>query len=299
MNHKGTQRRAKEREQAIFSLFSSPVVRLPRPGDCGAIPKSREAACGKPPRKNPKSGLKVFILCVFLAALPPAGASGQPPASEYPWPREELEQVLASPDFGGEEDSWGIRLRETGETTKEERRPSPLDLSFFWRRMRNIQEFFGKALRDALVIVIAAAAGIVIFLLRRTKRNAGSASGETRFLRGKSPGSPENSRGLLAEARRLHARGDIRGAWACCLRASRAAYTASLGLVFAPGATEYNCLHLVRAACGDASGGFGRLVDGWIQAAYAGRLPPAEAFEEACEFCRRLAEQPGEEKAGA
>jgi hypothetical protein len=231
--------------------------------------------------------VKVFILCVFLAALPCARAfTRELPAGGTSWPREELEEVLASPDFGGEEESWGIRFREAKE---QEEASAALDLSSFWERLRKIREFFGKALRGILAAVIVGAAGVTIFRLLKTGGKGVRASRSLRSLGARPSGPRDEPLGLLENARAFYARGEIREAWAFCLRAARAAYSASRGLVFPPGATEYNCLSLVREAGGDSSGGFGRLVNGWIQAAYAGRVPSPGAFEEALEFCRALA----------
>jgi hypothetical protein len=234
--------------------------------------------------------VKVFILCAFLALLPCAGAfTREPPAAESSWPQEDLEKVLASPDFGGVDESWGIRFRKTEEKEDEKEEKLSLDLSSFWERFGKVREFFGKALRSLLAILILGAAGFTIFLLLKTRGKGFPASQKPRSAGVRPPGPRDEPLGLLENARAFYARGDIREAWAFCLRAARAAYSASRGLVFPPGATEYNCLSLVREAGGDSSGGFGRLVNGWIQTAYAGHLPSGEAFEEALEFCRALA----------
>jgi hypothetical protein len=94
----------------------------------------------------------------------------------------------------------------------------------------------------------------------------------------------------------MYTRGRTREAWALCFRAARAAYGVSQGLAFPPGATPYHCLSLVREAGRDVSGGFARLVRSWVYCAYAGKLPPGSAFEEAFDFCHSLL---GEEKANA
>ncbi|MCL1818812.1 MAG: hypothetical protein FWG35_07760, partial [Spirochaetaceae bacterium] len=247
------------------------------------------AGAARSARRGGENGLmqgaaKILLVCVFLFALFPGGVLAEESSPQESIPYEELKEVLSSPDFGGEEETWGIRFRR-----EEEEKDTPsADISFLWEYLAGIREFFGKALRVVLAIIIAAAACFTIFWLYKTKKRKSFFGGDTVCVRGVFRDLPEDADVLLEKAEALHARGDLRGAWAACLRAARAAYTASRGLVFPAEATEYNCLSLVRRADGDASGGFARLVSGWIQTAYAGRLPPAGAFEEAVGFCRSV-----------
>ena len=232
-----------------------------------------------------QGAVKVLTVCVFLSALFPCGLFAEEVSPRETFPREALNEVFGSPDFGGEEETWGIRLRR-GEEKKEDT-PSA-NLSLLWDSFAGMRELFGKALRGVLVVLIIAAAGFTIFWLYRARKRKNPFGADTVSARGVSRNLPEDPDALLEKAASLYAHGDLRAAWAACLRAARAAYTASRGLVFPADATEYNCLTLVRRADADATGGFARLVSGWIQAAYAGRLPPAEAFEDAVGFCRSV-----------
>ncbi|MCL1817798.1 MAG: hypothetical protein FWG35_02625, partial [Spirochaetaceae bacterium] len=229
---------------------------------------------------------KILAVCVFISALLPHGIFAEELSPRESFPREALNEVYSSPDFGGEEETWDIRFRRK-EEEKNTDTPS-MDFSFLRDNFAGMRELFGKTLRVVLGVLIAAVAGFTIFWLSRARKRKRGSGGDTASTRGVFRETPEDLDALLEKAGVLYARGDSRGAWAACLRAARAAYTASRGLVFPAEATEYNCLSLVRRAGGDATGGFARLVSGWVQAAYAGRLPPAAAFEEAVGFCRSV-----------
>jgi hypothetical protein len=243
---------------------------------------------------TPRTLLAVAALFCLLPAskLFPEGAG--PPAGTQAAPLEELGEVFASPDFGQWREIWRIRGRggQDGEARQTRDQPTYLSRLAAWNG--KTKEFLAHALRFTLVAAIAGFGLFSVYRLSRMEKKP-PARKNGRFY-GEPPPSPDKPRELLRGARDLYGQGRVREAWALCFRAARAAYGVSRGLAFPSGATAYGCLSLAQEAGCDASGGFARLVRGWISCAYAGRLPPGEAFEEALGFCHSLL---GEEASGA
>jgi hypothetical protein len=235
-------------------------------------------------RKVPRNPRAVPALLLALFLLP-----GFVRAEDAP-PVEALREILASPDFGGERDGWGIRFKE-----RKEEEPVLPAASF---RTERSNETAARILR--LILILAAVAVILFSLislrgLRREKpfrksRQFGTAAPPEK--------SPEER---LGQARVFFARGELREAWAACLGAFIGA-CARDGHVIPPEATEYECLDLVRSwtASGDPHEeerifrGFSRLVSRWTALAYGGVRPPEGAFEEAIRFCSSLLRSPAE-----
>ncbi|MDR3200162.1 MAG: hypothetical protein LBT68_01775 [Spirochaetales bacterium] len=231
--------------------------------------------------------VKALVVCALLAVLPSAGAVSQ--ENNSPVPLADLQEVLGSPDFGGVREGWGIRLKNPPAENEEE--VTDFDLSRLPEWFKIIKEISGKTLRFILILALGALAVFLIVRLYKTGALQAYRPGGGREVHGIPREAAPDPRDLLEKARLLHARGGIREAWALCLRAAREAYTASLGIDFPAGATEYNCLAIVREAGEDSSGGFTRLVGDWIQFAYGGRTPPGGSFEQALVFCDCLLEK--------
>ncbi|MDR1933559.1 MAG: hypothetical protein LBQ57_12150 [Spirochaetales bacterium] len=251
----------------------------------------RKAVRAEENRRKTRFSAKALVFCALLAALSPAKAAGQeadaasPPREFSGIPLADLKEILASPDFGGSQEGWGIRFKNPA---KKEEQTEGFDFSLLPDRFKRVKEFLGYALR---LILILGAGITVFFLIFRRYRLRGSRTyrpGRAGKMYGLSRDTAQTPRELLERARGLYARGEAREAWAFCLGAARAAYTASRGIVFPPDATEYNCLAIVRDSGEDSSGGFARLVFDWIQFAYAGRPPSGGSFEQALEFCGSL-----------
>ncbi|MDR1315540.1 MAG: hypothetical protein LBK13_01595 [Spirochaetales bacterium] len=237
-----------------------------------------------------KTLLAAVVFCLLSAPLVfPDGAD--PPTAEESAavPLEKLEEVLASPDFGGWRETWRIRLKQEPESTDEQ---SALPDFPKLTVNRTLRELIARTLR---FILIAALSGFAVYAAWRFFHiEKDRVSGKTEKMYGKvSPA--DDPRGLLGRAGELYSRGSIREAWALCFRGARAACGASWGVVFPPGATPYNCLSLLRDQGRDIPEGFVRLVRYWVYYAYADRLPPEGAFEEALGFCHSLI---AEEKTG-
>jgi hypothetical protein len=234
----------------------------------------------KPRRNSP--AFPVLLLALFL--LP-----GFVQAEDAP-PEQALREVLASPDFGGERDGWGIRFKER----KEE---GPV-LSVTPFRTEGSNETAARILRLTLILAAAAVILFSIINLRRLRREKPL----RKFRQFGTDSSPEKSpEERLERARVFFARGHIREAWAACLGALIGACERG-GLVIPPEATEYECLDLVRSwsAFGDPDEGerlfrgFSRLVSRWVALAYGGIRPGEGAFEETVDFCASLLRLPAE-----
>jgi hypothetical protein len=183
-----------------------------------------------------------------------------------------LEEVLLSPDFGGEKPGWGIRFRQ--------QRDNDLELPDIpWTT--EIAEFFAWVLRFFLVCGLLVLGGFLFFRLKRIRR--GQSPGPDYRSFGILPGKTESPESLLEKARAFYREGKIREAWACCFSGAIAAFSWYRGLAFPPDATEYDCLALVPV-----SPGFTALVARWVGFAYGGKIPPEGAFEAALDFSRSL-----------
>jgi hypothetical protein len=197
---------------------------------------------------------------------------------------EALDEILASPEFGGKRDSWGIRLKNP--ENPEELPDLETPLGSWAKKFRDLSAY---ALRLILMLAIA---GLGIFSLvrfyRTRKTSVDTAAGSRIMVRAAAPlpADPEPA-ALLEQARDLHDRGAVRDAWAVCLAAVIAAYTRCRGLSFPPDATEYDCLSRVRAG-GVPGEGFADLLSRWIHLAYRGTAPEEGDFEQALAFCQSL-----------
>jgi hypothetical protein len=240
-----------------------------------------------------KTLLAVVLFCLLSAPqVFPDDANPSAAGESGAVPMEKLEEILASPDFGGWRETWRIRLKQEPEF------PDEQTGSYDFPKLpeeKELREFMARMLR---FILIAAAGGFALYAAWRFFRMEKDRiiAGKTAKMYGKVSPPADDPRGLLGRAQELYGQGSIREAWALCFRGARAACGVSRGVVFPPGATPYNCLALVRDQGRDIPDGFVRLVRYWVYYAYAGRLPPDGAFEEALGFCHSLI---AEEKPGA
>jgi hypothetical protein len=221
---------------------------------------------------------RLLLLCFTLAALFPPGARGQ----ELPGPEADaltvLEEVLLSPDFGGETPGWGIRFKpRPGNGHGPELPPVP------W--LEGITRIFAWGLRFLLVSGLAVLGVLLGFRLQKMSREKSAGPVQTGLL--SPPRKQERPESLLERARTLHGEGKLREAWGYCFSGAVAAFSQYRGLVFPPNATEYDCLALAPAVPG-----FRGLVTAWVGLAYGGKIPPDGAFEGALDFCRSLLTPP-------
>ena len=198
-------------------------------------------------------------------------------------PIDVLNQILSSPDFGGQQEGWGIRLRNQKEATKQP------ELNFDW--LAKIKDFFGMVLFLILILLIIAAVGYIALRLYRLKKNSINKKGKnwkSSFLTRSGGTIISDPNTLLSEALLLHNQGMIRDAWAKCFLAAIAIYSTQDDLEFPVDATEYDCLSIVKKTKARNIEGFGALVLSWTGLAYGGKMPDNGIFEKAVEFCNSL-----------
>ncbi|QQO10481.1 hypothetical protein [Breznakiella homolactica] len=198
-------------------------------------------------------------------------------------PMDTLEEVLASPDFGGERKTWTIQLKDPPEQGE-----SPdFDIPD-WTEA--IKRGFGYFIRTLLVAAIGAAVVYAAYrLYRYSKLRTGQPFRKTsRIAPDAGPDSPE---ALLEQARKYFDQGFLREAWASCVAAAEGTYEIQGGLTFPADATEYECLAMVTRSGAPGAEGFGTLIRVWVSFAYGGKAPAPESFEETLAFCSALQEQ--------
>jgi len=203
-------------------------------------------------------------------------------------PMEKLQKILDSPDFGGETDSWGIKFKEKQDSGNIAR----FNLITMLEKLRFI---FAFALRLIIVICIAAAVVLIIIFVRKRvyKKEPKTEKYAMTILQGMPLGNPEL---ILQKAMDFYDQKNLRMAWGHCTAAAILSWTVYRGLVFPPGATESECTNIAcstPSCSGSEAHAFNRLINNWINFAYAGQFPPAGSFEEAAAFCRSMRESNG------
>jgi hypothetical protein len=251
----------------------------------------------------------ILALCLAAGGMPPVRACAEAPSpgGEGPpgpvmadlgsgAPLESLREIFDSEDFGGVREGWEIGLK----NRREDREPADFDPAPWLETIRRAAAF---TLR---LILILGLAGLGVFFIRYlyTHRGRKTAAPGGRQTTGRFYSRGESPESLLEKARRLYGRGEIRRAWGCCLAALLESWAQYRALCFPAGATEYECLALVRAAAatGEAEA-FSAFVNRWAALAYGGKPPPEGSFAEALAFCGSLipdpAAEPAAEKSGA
>ena len=234
-----------------------------------------------------KKNIQTAALAIFLATgllLPQRNVSAETINNNFfsseAVPMEVLQEILASPDFGGERDSWSIRLK----NQKEKETP---DFNFnFNPWLEIIKQAFAYILRLALICLIVLTA-ILIFHYVRKFRGGKTIFNMRRSLRTVQRSEDAEPAALLAQSRSHFSRGELRLAWGLCIAALFRTLTLHHGIAFQPGATEYDCLSAARSCGQDRK--LAVPVNHWIQFAYGGQIPPEDSYHEAVAYCMSLA----------
>jgi hypothetical protein len=200
-------------------------------------------------------------------------------------PLDALREILDSPDFGGEKDSWGIRFKNQSQLPE-------INFNPLVEKLRHI---FAVALRLILFAIIAGLFVFLFFYLFKFKGDGrggiGKAGGSViSILPDKSSRSPEF---FLNKAVAFYEQGNVRMAWGYCTAAAILSYSLYQGVVFPPNATENDCVNLVNLKTDgnfdfDKARGFNELINNWVNLAYAGRFLNAGSFNEALALCESL-----------
>jgi len=224
--------------------------------------------------KNSGKTIAIIALLLVTCFMPvPAFADETPIAS--------LQTILESPDFGGEKDSWGIKLKKPLEQMD-----MPNINTDFIEELRKI---FAIILRFILIIIIAGLLVLLFYYLSklRTKKPGKTKRSAASILQKKPIEDPKI---LLGKAIKFHERGETRLAWGYCTAAAIWSWPTYQGIVFPPNATESDCASLVISKANNNSQAhtFNKIIKHWVYFAYAGKLPPEGSFEEAINLCKNL-----------
>ena len=226
-----------------------------------------------------KNGALAAIILAFLFL--PGKTYAEEPANGAPL--ETLQNILESPDFGGEKDAWGIRFKKTPEIKN-----TP-DIS-----SDSLQRVFAHLLRIILIFFIAGFLVFIFIYIRRRhwKKTGGNKKNADQFIYAHNGDDPEK---LLDKALIFNKQGKTRLAWGYCAAAAIQSWRVYHGIAFSPNATESDCAEIVKSKISDdipqlkqLARDFNKLIMHWIYFAYAGRNPPEGSFEEAADLCVSL-----------
>lgn len=243
--------------------------------------------------KNKNPARTITIICIAIALFMPPGnaaAKENPQKKEdvrsYSWysfsgdePLEALHEILNSPDFGGEKDGWGIRLKHRQEKKTPDINPNLNVL------LEKIKQLVASSLRIILIGIIAFIA-IIIFKYLYKHRGGRAIFNKTRGIRPIPNPKGINPDKLLARSQELFNRGQFRQAWGLCIAAIFRALTVHRGIVFPPGATEYDCLDIARNAGQEDSPD--AAVNNWVSFAYGGQQLLPGDYWQAVDYCAAL-----------
>jgi hypothetical protein len=240
--------------------------------------------------------VKIALLVCLFTALPFSAYSQS--ASDFPddFPVADaqavldLQEILASPDFGSEREGWIIRFK-----NRDYEDVSDLDLEAGLEKIRNL---FGFLLRFFAVLVISTFAVFVIYWILKNRRQImrGELFTKKPFTLVKNRQSERHEKSVeslfsvFQMAEDFSQKGNLREAWAACFSGCLGAYALSCSIAFPADATEYDCLAIVRETADYREQGFGEIVQNWILFAYADRPPDKTAFERALAHGRSILE---------
>ena len=251
-------------------------------------------------RKSDTRFLKVVLLvCLFIVL--PFSAYSEITAEfpdDFPAAAEkavhDLQEILSSPDFGSEREGWTIRFK----SSDDEELPD-VDFGESFGKIRYI---FGFLLRLFVVLVILGFAIFVFYWLIKNRRQLSLGKLFTQksssLIKNRRPEvSGKSTEMLFSKAEDFFKTGNLREAWAACFSGCLEAYSLSCSIAFPAGATEYDCLRLVRECAVSIreeadyrESAFDEIVQNWILFAYGSRPPVRGTFEKALAHGRSLLE---------
>jgi hypothetical protein len=227
-----------------------------------------------------------FLLVFYLACVIfPAGTFAddwQSSSADEKVPLEELQNILESPDFGSEKDSWGIQLKKQ----REEKRTPDIDFSSAFEKLRLI---FANILRIFLALSVIAVA-VSLFIFARKLINKKIPVKKKQIITALYGIDAKNPETLLQKSLDSYNQGELRLAWGYCTAALILSWQIYRSVIFPSNATENDCADIVNLTQpnSDEAEIFGSLIRHWVNLAYAGRLPPPESFNEAVNYCRGI-----------
>ena len=236
-----------------------------------------------------KTGAALIVLCLVFLFLPakPLAAQDAPLAAQDA-PLDALENILNSPDFGGEKETWGIRLKKSsGERDVPNYNINPI--------VEKLKLTFASALRVFLAAIIAVFVVLLFLYVRGLShgKNKKEEDSSVTMLPAIPSGDPVS---LLEKSEVFFQNGNFRAAWGYCAAAAILSWPVYRGIAFPSDATESDCAGIVSAISevNAEVSAFRELINNWINFAYAGRLPETESFARAAAFCRQMRTKHGQ-----
>ena len=231
----------------------------------------------------------VFLFLSLLFTPAPAYALNTEPVFPEGFPEmpieslANLDEILASSDFGGERDGWTIQFRNYREPDMPVIEMAP------W--MENIRLIFSYTLRIMAILALAAFMVFIFYWSRKNKQKF-FLIGNSFLNKGKNYAnslvSIESPSSLFDRAEVFFHRGLIREAWAACFFGCLGAFAINGSVSFPADATEYECLNLVQQIKPGAGEGFAALVQSWVLFAYGNMQPLESDFNKALVYGRSL-----------
>jgi hypothetical protein len=234
--------------------------------------------------KQIKKSVLLPVFCIMCVIFPAETFTDdlQPSAAGENIPLEKLQNILESPGFGSEKDSWGIRLK----NPPEEKETSNINFSPAFEKLRLI---FANILRIFLALSVVALAVISIIFAKKMiyKKITVKEKPAITALHGIDIKNPEM---LLQKSLDYYKQGELRLAWGYYTAALILSWQIYRSVIFPSNATENDCADIVNLTQpnSDEAKIFGIFIRHWVNLAYAGRLPPTESFNEAVNYCREI-----------
>jgi hypothetical protein len=228
-------------------------------------------------RNFARKAVLVVIFVIFLISPAQINASENDDINGNV-PLEKLHSILDSPDFGGEQDTWGIRLK------KPIKNPELPDFDFN-PVIAKLRQIFAYILRIILILLIAGLLFLLLYYFQKTgfyKKEKVSIKG----IMNKQTVHPDS---LLQKAEYFYNLGNVRLAWGMCYSAAVISLSLYRGISFPPNTTESECIKLtdLHLEIHEAQN-FKELIQNWILLAYADRAPDNAAFDKAISVCRQI-----------
>ena len=224
--------------------------------------------------------IKIFCLIFVLTQVNVSSAEWETANNV---PLDILQQIMESPDFGGETDSWDIRFK----NPREQRTIPDININ---PMLEKLQIIIASLLRLVLILLIAAMAVLLYIYVKKIIYKKNTAAKKT-SLPGIHLKPLKNPKLILQKAMEYYEQGNMRMAWGYCTAAAIISWTVYRGITFPPDATENECADIINSIPSgnkNEAGTFNRLIKNWNYVAYAGKIPPQGSFEEAFTFCRQL-----------
>jgi len=211
-------------------------------------------------------------------------------------PFETLNKILDSIDFGGVEETWGIRFKNDFQNDEE--------IVYDPDQLTRVQRIFAYLLRLFIIITIAGLLFYILFYFFKNKKER-TIDKKTKIINKINRINAPEPYLLLEKAVNFHKQGELRLAWGYCAASSIQLWSLYAGIIFPANATENDCVNLIKKTADNfnpvivkdetsreditsKASKLEKIINTWIRFAYAGNAPPDGQFEEAVNFCKTL-----------